>query len=120
MEFEQRRLLDPNEIKVLQIDRKWYFDQICSRFSQSFIRKETAQLLHCLEYDEIINFMSGNDFNKSSLKDCLKLGLSCSQNNAEFVLLKASVDCVLKLVASTAGKVEFLSQVSFQLITRVM
>lgn len=111
VEFEQRRILDPNDIKELEIDRNWYISQIRNRFSNGFVTKEMVQLLNCLEYNEIISFMRTKEFNKSNLKDCLKLGLCTSPKEAKSVLLKATVDCVLENVGNIANKIDFKSQV---------
>lgn len=112
MEFEQRRDLDPNNIRKLEIDRLWYLRQIQNRFSDRFVRTETIQLLDCLEYNEIFNFMKTNYFNKSNFKDCLKFGLASSNDDKESVLLRATVECVLDQVDNMANRINFSLKVS--------
>lgn len=112
VEFEQRRILDPKEIKKLHIDRMWYLNQVQNTFHKSSLMKESAQLLNCLEYAEIIDFMNHKDFNKAILKDCLKLALNSSQNHEEVNLLKATVDCILKSVSSITQRIDSKMNVS--------
>ncbi|XP_056637539.1 huntingtin [Diorhabda sublineata] len=107
IEFEQRRIVDPDYIKKLNIDRNWYLNQIKSKFKECSIGKEIAELLMKLEYTEIVGFMTSNEFNKQYLKDCLNLGLV---NTKKFQLdrcdlLGASVDCILKEVSGIISRV---------------
>lgn len=112
VEFEQRRVLDPNDIRKLKIDRKWYLGQIQHRFSDRSVRTETTQLLDCLEYNEIFCFMNTNHFNKSNLKDCLKFGISSFNGDKESALLRSSIECVFKQVRTIANRIDFISKVS--------
>lgn len=102
--------MDPSEIKQLTIDRKWYLNQVTS--NQDFIKKETSQLLDCLEQKEIVDFMMSSYFEKTCLKDCLKLGLSSTNiNNGESVLLTSTVEYVLQKISEIAKKVDLKSKV---------
>lgn len=64
-----------------------------------------------MEYNEILSFMSSTDFNQSSLKNSLKLGLFSSEHNEPSVLLKACAEHVLKNVSDIANKIDLHSQV---------
>lgn len=111
IEFNQRRFLDPNEVKTLVINREWYLNQVKSRFTTLSVRKEAAQLLSCLEFEEIVAFMDSSDFNKAGLKDCLKLGLSHADAKKESSLLKASIKCILNNIVNVTNKMVLKSKV---------
>ncbi|CAG9829715.1 unnamed protein product [Diabrotica balteata] len=108
IEFEQRRVVNPEYIKKLKIDRKWYLTQIQIKYKDSNIGREMAELLSKLEYNEIVSFMSSSGFNKHNLKDCLRLGLigvDKLKTNGRCDLLRASIDCLLKDISSVVCKI---------------
>uniref|UniRef100_A0A6P7F8J4 Huntingtin-like n=1 Tax=Diabrotica virgifera virgifera TaxID=50390 RepID=A0A6P7F8J4_DIAVI len=108
IEFEQRRVVNPEYIKKLKIDRKWYLTQIQNKYKDSNIGREMAELLSKLEYNEIVSFMSSSGFNKHNLKDCLRLGLmevDKLKTNDSCDLLRASIDCLLKDISSVVCKI---------------
>ncbi|XP_018571399.1 huntingtin [Anoplophora glabripennis] len=114
LEFAQRRVVNPEYIKRLKINKKWYLSQIQGRYSEANIGRETAKLLSHLEYNEIISFMSSSDFNKVCLQDCIKLGLKYfEQHNAkeEPAILKACSDCLLKDITSIVTRIPTPHQV---------
>lgn len=107
IEFEQRRMVNPNYIKKLNIDRKWYLNQIKSKFKECSIGREIAELLSKLEFNEIVSFMTNSEFNKQYLKDCLSLGLvNVKKSKLDGRdLLVASVDCLLKEVSGIISRI---------------
>nr|CAH7759250.1 unnamed protein product [Callosobruchus chinensis] len=111
IEFEQRRTVNPDHIKTLKINKKWYLSQIQSRYDDVNVAKETAELLSRLEYNEMISFMSSSSFNKSCLKDCLRLGLQLNGKEVESDIAKASVDCLVKDVTSVVSRIAQPQQV---------
>lgn len=99
IEFDQRRVVNPADIKQLNVDKKWFLTQIQGRYSESRLGMETAELLNKLEYSEVLSFMSSADFNKMCIKDCILLSLrdfNIKKLSQEPDLLKASTDCLLK------------------------
>lgn len=72
-----------------------------------------VQLLNCLQYAEIINFMRTKEFQKANLKDCLKLSIYLLQDDSKSPLMEATVDCVLENVAVIANKVVLNSKVRY-------
>ncbi|CAH1990108.1 unnamed protein product [Acanthoscelides obtectus] len=111
IEFEQRRTVNAEHIKTLKINKKWYLSQIQARYDDVNVADETAELLSKLEYNEIISFMSSSSFNKSCLKDCLRLGLEMNRKDDESDIAKASVDCVVKDVTSIVSRIGQAQQV---------
>ncbi|CAH2020479.1 unnamed protein product [Acanthoscelides obtectus] len=57
--------------------------------------------------------MSSSSFNKSCLKDCLRLGLEMNRKDDESDIAKASVDCVVKDVTSIVSRIGQAQQVSY-------
>lgn len=106
LELDQRRSVNPDYIKKLHINKSWYLSQIATKCRTTFCGVEMAELLSRLDYDELITIMSHRDFNPLLLKDCIDFGLNViSRDNLteEPVLLKASVVCLLKIVANFRG-----------------
>nr|XP_023020492.1 huntingtin [Leptinotarsa decemlineata] len=115
IEFEQRRVVNPQYIKKLNVNRTWYLSQIQAKCNDANIGNEMAELLSQIEYHEIISFMCSDGFNKSCLKDCLRLGLENIRKQkltAESDLISASIDCVLKDIDILVSKMPSNHQVS--------
>ncbi|KAJ8959892.1 hypothetical protein NQ318_011628 [Aromia moschata] len=115
LEFDQRRVVNPEYIKRLKINKKWYLSQIQAKYGDASVRSETAELLNHLEYNEIISFMSSSDFNKLCLQDCLRLGVKYMEQHQlkeEPPIIKASVDCLLKDVTSIANRIPVPIQIN--------
>lgn len=112
LEFVQRRIVNPEYIKRLKINKKWYLSQIQGRYSETNIGRETAELLSHLEYNEIISFLSSSDFNKLCLQDCIKLGLKQHTFKEEPTILKACAHCLLKDITSIITRIPTPHQVS--------
>ncbi|CAH1155948.1 unnamed protein product [Phaedon cochleariae] len=113
IEFEQRRVVNPEYIKKLKINKKWYLSQIETKYSDPTIAKETAQLLDKLEYSEILSCMSSSAFNKSCLRNCLRLGLTNVRKQAKSDLVRASTECLVKDIASLVAKMPCPHQVIY-------
>lgn len=119
LEFAQRRIVNPEYIKRLKINKKWYLSQIQGRYSEANIGRETAELLSHLEYNEIISFMSSSEFNKLCLQDCIKLGLKYFEQHTMKegpAILKACADCLLKDITSIVNRIPTPHQVSWNRI----
>ncbi|KAJ8914559.1 hypothetical protein NQ315_010023 [Exocentrus adspersus] len=114
LEFSQRRVINPEYIRKLKINKKWYLSQIQTRYSEYTVGSETAQLLSHLEYNEITSFMYDNDFNKSCMLDCIRLGSKYFEqcvSNEEPAILKACVDCISKDITSIVNRIPSPHQV---------
>ncbi|CAG9862370.1 unnamed protein product [Phyllotreta striolata] len=114
IKFEKRRTVNPEDIKELKVDRKWFLNQLQSKYDDSSIGRFIAELLNKVEYNEIVSFMSSSGFNKHILRDCLRLGmmnLSKLRANEGCDLLRASIDCLLKDVSNVVSKITTPHQV---------
>jgi hypothetical protein len=104
LEFDQKRSVNPDYIKKLQINENWYLAQIRGKCNN----KETAQLLCRLNYEELSRFMRNGDFYKGIFKECIQLGLNCTKRDkaeVESPLIKASVECLLDEVRKICDRV---------------
>ncbi|RZC38340.1 huntingtin-like [Asbolus verrucosus] len=104
LELDQKRCVNPDYIKQLQINKSWYLSQIRGKCNS----KETAQLLSCLNYEELKIFMENEDFNRAVFKECFRLGWCAIKKNQleeEPPLIKASVECLLKEVADICERI---------------
>lgn len=118
IEFEQRRIVKPEYIQKLKVDKKWYLSQIQTKYNDSSIGRFMAELLNKIEYNEILSFMSSSGFNKNILRDCLRLGLvnlNKLRANEGCDLLRASIDCLLKDVSSIVFKIYEPHQVNLMI-----
>lgn len=119
VELDQRRSVNPDYIKKLHINKTWYQSQISTKCRSASGGAEIAELLRHLEYDELMAVMSHRDFNPLLLKDCIEW--ACAEIRREGlqeepVLLKASVECLLKIVVNLRGVFPKPHQVSFLLV----
>lgn len=116
LELDQRRSVNPEYIKKLNINKTWYHLQITTKCRTATSGKEIAELLSHLEYEELIEIMSHRDFNSLLLKDCIEWGcgeIKRDDLKVEPRLLKASVECLLKHVGNLIGLFPKPHQVGF-------
>lgn len=102
LEFSQTRLVNPEYIRKLDINKKWFLSQIQGKYQDGMLRKETSIVMERLEYNELISFMSSGDFNKIIFRDCIERGVTLLKEKnlkEEPPLLKATVDNILKDVS---------------------
>lgn len=110
LELNQNRVLKPQNIKQLKIDKAWYENQIKNHLSDTSLRKEMAQLLNKLtDYNDLIHFLNRPEFHKSGLLECLKFGVrpfeyTHVENTQLPVIVRASIDCILEDIESIAAK----------------
>lgn len=102
LELDQRRSVNPEYIKKLHINKTWYLSQITTKCRTNFCGNELAELLSRLDYEELTLIMSHRDFNPLLLKNCIEYAMDLIKDD-EPVLLKASVFCLLKIVANFRG-----------------
>lgn len=92
VEFDQRRTVNSDYIKRLQIDKAWYVSQVKSRCRSGEYGPEVAQLLSLLEYDDLIEILLMKDFRRPILRDCI---LWCVERGSS-ALFGATVEVILK------------------------
>lgn len=100
LEFDQKRSVNPDYIKKLEINKSWYLAQIREKCNN----KETAQLLTRLDYEELCNFLRNATFSKVVFKECLRLGLELKNGSEELALITATVTCLLEEVTRVCEK----------------
>lgn len=124
IEFDQRRNLNPENIKNIVINKAWYLSQIKSQCTQlNNSGKESAELLNKLEYEDMLTIMSNIDFNHSILKDCIilvKRDAGNGSSDQESPLLRATIVTVLNHIAYIKSLIPKPHQVcicSYKLVT---
>lgn len=94
----RQKSLESKSLKDLVIDKSWYLSQVKSKCKTSNLKgEECAELLSKLEYEDLIEVMSSNDFNKIIVKHCFLWCLQKSKLTSldEHALYKASVNVTL-------------------------
>lgn len=116
LELDQRRSVNPEYIKKLQINKTWYQLQVTTKCRSANRGTEIAELLSHLDYEELLSIMLHRDFNPLLFKDCIEWGCGEIRKNElqeEPVLLKASIHCLLKIVENLRGLFPKPHQVCF-------
>lgn len=106
IEFDQRRNLNPENIKNININKAWFISQVKSHCNQTkYSNRESAELINKLGYEDILSVMSNIDFNCSILKDCLILVETIVQGNEkkDIPLLRATVTTLMNNISSIKG-----------------
>ncbi|XP_050315238.1 huntingtin-like [Anthonomus grandis grandis] len=99
LDFSQTRLIKPEYIRKLDINRKWLLSQIQGKYQDGMLRQETSTIMTKLEYIELASFMSSTDFNKIIFRDCIEKGVKLMKDKdlkQEPPILKATIDNILK------------------------
>ncbi|XP_017781525.1 PREDICTED: huntingtin [Nicrophorus vespilloides] len=72
--LDERRAINLNCIKKLNIHKDWYISIIQGRCETANKGVETAELLSKLSYEDVSNILRSKGFPKSVLKDCFNFG----------------------------------------------
>lgn len=95
LEFDQRRTVNPEYVKRLQVNKNWYLMQLRTRCIKDVkVGRECSELISRLDYDEIKDLMFSDDFNKAILTNCLQLGLDMCNDH----LIRASTECLIRQI----------------------
>ncbi|XP_044753476.1 huntingtin isoform X2 [Coccinella septempunctata] len=97
----QRRIIDPEIIKDLNIDKEWYLSQLKHKLSNVKMGKEVARMLSMLTYSEQLELIGSEYFDGQILKYCIDCGVEHHQNHqVEEIpdILKASIQHMCKEV----------------------
>lgn len=94
LEFDQRRTVNPEYVKKLQINKAWYLSQVKSRCRSGDQGPEIAQLLSLLESGDLAEVLRMKDFHPPILQECI---LWCIEqgSSADTALFKSTVEVVL-------------------------
>lgn len=101
LEVNQKRTINPNYVKKLQINKTWYISQVKAKCCCSSVGPEMAELLSYLEYENLLEIMDDKNFNKAILKQCIvwcKNKVLVENCDTELPLMKATVNTLIKNV----------------------
>lgn len=106
LDFNERRTVNPEHMKKLKINKSWYFEQVKAKCCGQTSGPEAAEMLSKLTFEEQLEILSHEDFNKLVIKDCVLWAVNmikCDGWVEEPDLLKSSVICLLKDVSSVVN-----------------